>query len=372
MKSILSINHLLIGTLCILNGIANAEREIIDLGTLNGANQAFASSINNQGQIVGWAGTNFPSSQGYACLYDSNGSGSSLRLSTQNSDAASINNNGQIVGSSRVSGYMKACLFDPSGAGKNINLGTLGGGWNPRFAFDLNDNKQIVGMANIRACLFDSTGAGNNIDLKTLGGRESYAFAINNSGDIVGTAQNASSIERACLFDASGGGNNIDLGSLGGDSSLAYANSNNGLIGGYAYTLSGFMHACLFDPTGAGNNIDLGTLGGIKSSVYSINDIEQIIGMAYNADGMELPCLFDPSGNGNNIDINALLPQDSGWILTHAYSINDNGWIVGQGINPAGEIHAYLLTPEPTSLLLFGLAGVALRQKKKANPACSD
>jgi probable HAF family extracellular repeat protein len=43
------------------------------------------------------------------------------------------------------------------------------------------------------------------------------------------------------------------------------------------------------------------------------------------------------------MDLNDLIPADSGWVLYSASSINDNGQIVGNGMNPDGEQgHAYL------------------------------
>ena len=38
-----------------------------------------------------------------------------------------------------------------------------------------------------------------------------------------------------------------------------------------------------------------------------------------------------------------------GWILEGAAAINDSGQIVGYGADPAGSLHAYLLTPLPAA-----------------------
>jgi probable HAF family extracellular repeat protein len=46
-------------------------------------------------------------------------------------------------------------------------------------------------------------------------------------------------------------------------------------------------------------------------------------------------------------NLNNLIDPANGWFLLEAFEINDMGQIVGQGINPYGEEHAFLLTPVP-------------------------
>jgi hypothetical protein len=63
-------------------------------------------------------------------------------------------------------------------------------------------------------------------------------------------------------------------------------------------------------------------------------------------------------------DLNSLLPPNSGWTISAAFSINDSGQIVGDGVNPEGESAIFLLSPvlpEPStecslSILIFALA----------------
>ena len=45
------------------------------------------------------------------------------------------------------------------------------------------------------------------------------------------------------------------------------------------------------------------------------------------------------------MDLNSLIATNSGWTLQSANAINDNGQIVGYGINPSGQMDAFLLTP---------------------------
>ena len=112
--------------LLVLGSPVFAYQQVIDLGTLGGTSSR-ASSINDSGQIVGYA-TN---SSGYkrACLFDSTGGSANTDLGTlggSQSNAYSINNNGKIVGYA-IDNYCStyACLFNSTGGGNNKNLGTL-------------------------------------------------------------------------------------------------------------------------------------------------------------------------------------------------------------------------------------------------------
>jgi len=352
--------------LCPTSLPADIIYKVIDLGTLGG-DYSIAYSINNAGQIVGYAAN----SEGdwRATLFDPTGAVNNIDLGTIGGDesgAFSINDAGQIVGEAQNSqGWYRATLFDPSGVnttetGNNIDLGTLGG--YASAARSINDAGQIVGKAinsqgEWSATLFDPTGAGNNIDLGTLGGYRSGAYSINDAGQIVGEAINSQGWDHATLFDPTGSGNNIDLGTLGGEESYAWSINDAGQIVGLSHNSQVWPRATLFDPTGSGNNIDLGTLGGTCSQALSINNAGQIVG--YAADDSQVLChatLFDPSGAGNNIDLNTLIDPASGWTLTYnAYDINASGWIVGQGYNQKGERHAFLLVPKQPCL--YTLAG---------------
>jgi len=326
--------------------------EIIDLGTLGG-NFSRVGSINDAGQIVGEAAHN----QGWvhATLFDATGASNNIDLGTLEgggrSCALSISSAGQIVGTAFTSeGVERATLFDPTGAGNNINLGTLGGDWSR--ARSINNAGQIVGPADYGlgvweydACLFDMTGIGNNVDLGRLGGDWSVAYSINNTGQIVGKAQDSEGRSHATLFDTTGAGDNLDLGTLGGERSTALAINDSGRIVGLAENNSDDSRATLFDSTGAGNNIDLGTLGGDESGAVAVNDTGQIVGWAYNSQRNHRATLFDHTGAGNNIDLNNLIDPASGWTLISAHDINNSGWIVGNGFNPQGEYHAFLLVP---------------------------
>jgi uncharacterized membrane protein len=158
----------------------------------------------------------------------------------------------------------------------------------------------------------------------------------------------------------------MDLGALAGYyySDARFINNNDQIVG-CAFNVNDERHACIFDASGGGANISLGTLPGYNySEALCINDNGQILGIAYNNFGSLRPCLFDPTGNGNNIDLINQIDPSCGWVSGSVYGINNNGWIVGEVYNSAGEWHAILITPEPATILLFGLASLALRKKR--------
>jgi probable HAF family extracellular repeat protein len=346
-----------------LNTSAIAYRQIIDLGP------GTAYSINDNGQVVGKSGD-------HAFLYKSS-DGSKIDLGTlgdSQSVAYSINNAGRIVG--QADGW--ACLFDSTGGGTNNLLGGTGFGG---IAYSINNSDRIVGASgNGHACFFSLFR-----DLGTLNlDMTSTAYSINDNGRVVGISRltNTSGTGgRACLFDPSGQGDNTYLGGLGGFGSEAYSININDLIVGeaalYRDPLSTdplISHACIFDSTGGRNNTDLGTLGGGGSCAEFVNSNDQIVGYAYDIIGGPpsspyihsnfRACLFDPTGQENNIDLNTLIDPHSGWILKGARCINNSGWIVGSMINTNDETHAFLLTPEPATLLIFGLGAALLRKRK--------
>ncbi|MGA2678585.1 MAG: DUF3466 family protein [Sedimentisphaerales bacterium] len=362
--------------LLVLGSPVFAYQQVIDLGALGGYQYSKATSINDNGQIVGYAynSVDLPSNR-RACFFDSSGGGANTNLGTlggSQSCAYSINNNGNIVGNAidSLGWTYYACSFDSTGGGNNKNLGY-------NIASCINNKGYVVGQSGSHAIV--STKPEQTwpmgYDLGTLGGSASYAYSINNSYQVVGWADCVSNYPNpshyhACLFDVPHGTNNIDLGTFGGDYSIAYSINDSGLIVGQAdystvYTpiLQSYYHACIFDASGGGANIDLGTLGGLKSAALFVNNENQVVGYASDSSGQRKACLFDSTGQGNNINLNDLIDPSSGWILESANCINNNGWIVGYGTYN-GLDQAFLLTPEPTSAILLVIGATLLRRKK--------
>src|SRR2546423_11174985 len=112
------------------------------------------------------------------------------------------------------------------------------------------------------------------VDLGTLGGDFSSATAINQSGQVVGTASTADGTKRAFLWSL---GTMRDLGSLGGSNSHAAAINSTGKVAGWAETTSGNSHACTFD---GATVVDLHPPRFKNSYAQGINDAGVVVGRA--------------------------------------------------------------------------------------------
>ncbi len=89
---------------------------------------------------------------------------------------------------------------------------------------------------------------------------------------------------------------------------------------------------------------DLGTMGFLYVQPYAINASGAAVGQVSNGGPGSVRAFIWQTGVLT--DLNTLIPPDSGWVLTIATSINDNGQIAGAG-TVAGQRHAFLLTPTP-------------------------
>ena len=170
-------------------------------------------------------------------------------------------------------------------------------------------------------------------------GSPACAWAVNNSGDVVGFGADAGGNHRPFLLPS--GGAMVDLGTLGGPSGEAFDISETGYIAGQADVGVGRPHAFVRAPGAAGLQ-DLGTLGGPASAARAVNDTGAVVGESWTSDG--LVHAFVAHGAQMH-DLNSRIPPGSGWVLSHASGINSDGWIVGWGLYQ-GKQRGFLVTPE--------------------------
>ncbi|MBX7074793.1 MAG: hypothetical protein K1X71_16755 [Pirellulales bacterium] len=349
-----------------------------DLGDLPGElDTSFALGMNDLGQVVGYSYT--PSDHAFLWTsgsgmqdigYLPGGGGAGY------SRAWDINNLGQVAGESAAATGNRAFLWT-SGDGMQ-NLGDLPGGGDSSIALGINDAGQVVGYSRAatgdRAFLWTSGGGMQNLGDLPGGGDSSAAFGINNSGQVVGYSV-APTGGRATLWTSGGGMQ--DLGDLPGGTDLSFAQAINdaGQVVGYSSAAAG-NRAFLW--TSGGGMQNLGDLpgGSDLSSAYGINEAGQVVGVSNAATGDRA---FLWEGGVGMQDINGLLDgSGAGWTLRNAWDINAQGQIVGLGINPQGEGHAYLLTvnqpptAEANGAYLFNssnaLSGIGLSSAGSADP----
>lgn len=120
---------------------------------------------------------------------------------------------------------------------------------------------------------------GKFTNLGTLGGWATFAEAIDDHGEVVGSSLRAQStrkhgVTHAFLWSE---GKMTDLGTLGGTYSEARAINDHGQIVGSSSTRDGHYHAVLWQH---GKITDLGTLGGLDSQAVAINERGQVVGLS--------------------------------------------------------------------------------------------
>ncbi|AGY60562.1 DUF3466 family protein [Gloeobacter kilaueensis] len=129
------------------------------------------------------------------------------------------------------------------------------------------------------------------IALGTLGGRVSNATAINESGNIVGNAENEEGCARAFLYKQDGN-KLINLGTLGGLQSSASAINSRGFVVGSAEIEDGVYHAFLYG-SNSRELIDINVFEHARSDAKAINEQGHIVINSYSADKLTETLLFN-------------------------------------------------------------------------------
>ena len=317
---------------------------VIDLGTFGGARSA-AFGINNSGQVTGFAQTVDGRSQAF--VYTAGALFNLGTLGGGDSYAYRISDSGFVIGRAN-NAASKSRAFVTLLNNAMFDISSLDGRLGGSFSVSLGVNAlgQVVGYfhtanqhmaARNRVFLYSNHQV---TDLGTFGGADGIVTAINDSGQMVGsygTEPEADYAERTAFLYS--GGSVINLGTLGGKVTAATDLNNVGQVVGYSQTRNSECHGFIY----SGSTLtDLGTLpGGTQSFAYGINNSGQVVGASDSVVSTLHAFLYS---GGRMKDLNALIPANSGWVLTEARDINDGGQIVGTGIKD-GQERAFLLTP---------------------------
>jgi uncharacterized membrane protein len=270
-----------------------------------------------------------------------------------------LNDSGDIVGTSLVGQQTTGFLFS---GGLTTTLSVPGSA--NTFAYGINSSGLIVGTAN-------SLGAGTfgfiRIDdlytpITVPGASGTTVREINDAGQIVGYSADAAGRETG--FVITGGESTesafsessfIPISVPGSCSTFAYSLNNRGEIAGYFTNDAGNATGFLFED-GVYHTINVP--GSSDTFVYGINDAGQIVGSFIDEYGTH--GFLDSNGIFTVFDAPDTLPTSG----TFARDINNGGQILVWG-NGSGTFLATEI-PEPTSMCLAGavLAGMLIFRKR--------
>lgn len=141
---------------------------------------------------------------------------------------------------------------------------------------------------------------------------------------------------------------------------VATAINNNGQVLGHSFDEAGVRNPVVWTD---GAIEMLGDIPNADTYAKDLNDDGLVVGWAaqdidINEEGA---FLWDLERNPHNLN-DLLDDSGDGWVLERAHAINNNGCIVGRGINPAGARRGFLLTPvpEPSTFALLAMMTVGL------------
>jgi probable HAF family extracellular repeat protein len=218
----------------------------------------------------------------------------------------------------------------------------------------INDRGDVVGTASNwrgepRAVVWTSDGTVREITgLPT--GQWSGAYGINSAGDVVGVVVPPGAFstplggrgagQRAFLRSTAGKLRWLD--GLGGETAPVAINARGDVVG-WSQDRAGSPRAVLWPASGGVR--DLGTLGGARSTAVGINSAGQVVGWADNAAGLIRAFIWSASEGMR--DLGTLGGQQS-----QAMGINDAGWVVGAARDASERRLAFIWTPD------IGMRGV--------------
>jgi probable HAF family extracellular repeat protein len=346
---------------------------LTDLGALAEGVSSFAVSINGIGDVAGLSQNGLidpltGTPEQYAVVWN-NGQIINLgSLGGNGSAATAINNRNQVVGGAAntvsdpfslltiiggptLATQTRAFLWEN---GAMRDLGTLGGP--DSFAWFVNEGGQIAGVSYTDSTPNDTTGIptvhpflwknGRMLDLGSLGGTYADVYGFNNRGQVVGPMTlPGDEIQHPYLWSD---GALFDLGTLGGSNGEPRGVNESGEVVGLADLPNGLHNGFLWK---SGVMTDLGNLG-LTSAALAINSKGQVVGGSRVSRVPSLVSAFLWEKGGPMINLNTLIPANSSLHLTEAFSINERGEIMGRGVPPGISVddvetlgHAFVLIP---------------------------
>jgi probable HAF family extracellular repeat protein len=364
-----------------LSAQQHTRYNVIDLGTLGGT-FSWAQGLNNRGQASGFS--TLPEGNRHGLFWQDGVITDLGTLGGPNSTAFGIS------ASDEIAGFAETSTPDPLGEdffgsgnhlislpfvwqnGVMTTLPTLGG--NNGAAVGINNQGQVVGEAENATP--DPTCAGPQVlqvkpviwtkgkvqELPTFpGDPKGLALNINGRGQAVGWSGDCiTGGVHALLWDK---GTVTDLGNLGGTINNFALNINyqGQVVGNSALPGNTTDHAFLWED---GVMTDLGTLpGDVGSGAGGINSKRQVTGISCD---VNFDCRAFLWQNGVMTGLNDLIPANSPLFLINAGGINARGQIAGLAFQTStGEFHAFLATPMHGGVASESTTAAAHRRGRK-------
>ncbi|WP_426193475.1 PKD domain-containing protein [Massilia sp. DWR3-1-1] len=340
-------------------------KRVLGLGTLGGSS-AYASGINDRGQVTGFSTRDDGAVPRYGAFRWSAASGM-LDLGTfdgGNAEGSAINHLGEVVGN--AGGALRPVRAFRWNATSGLeDLGTLSTDLSAALA--LNDSGLVAGFSNAAdgfAHSFVWTRSGGIEDIGTLGGLFSYPQAVGARGEVAGYSDTPAGRYHAYFWTRAAGMR--DLGTLNGTESFVLAMSRQAQIAGVINLDSGYQRAISW--TASTGMLDLGTLGGSGSRAASVNNQGQVVGWAH--DSRQAMRAFTWTRAQGLADLNArLVNAPAGLVLESAEAVADNGTIVASSnaglvlLRPLGQatLGAPVVGPIQAPALVRAGAAATLR-----------
>lgn len=249
-------------------------------------------------------------------------------------EAADVNNGGAVVGTITSATASQAVVW-PAGANRPIGLGYLPGGPPRSFGYAINDKGQVAGTAarpsypDAAGVLFN--GPGGIRDLQP--GAFTNAFDVNNGGVVLGSPRAGTSNPFL-----SSPGSITTISCLSGVGALRNRLNDGGtVVGQNAQNLPARWRAGVCTP--------LPLPGGYKFNlVRAINNAGTMVGNVANSDFGGRAVIW-PAGGGVKF-LDDVVPAGTGWKLTVALDISDAGHVIGTGEFNGRDDVPFLYTPD--------------------------
>ena len=306
-------------------------------------------------------------------------------LGGSTSTGTAINNNGYAVGSSLTAGGATHAFEWNPNTQAMTDLGVLSG-QTSSVANSINDNNLVGGQSGNAAftgtpSALTSLGAGAVYSLNDFG--VGIGETPRGSGGTYTASWNASNTQTNYFTVLGLNTEGTAIGPLGEFAGIQTTPSGtNGYYDSTGSTLEYTNNLGTFIPAQInGSNVIAGQDNGDhEAAIYTISTLtETILGKLSPSDasstanginsagtvvGTSGNAGFEWTSSGGMVSLTSMLgSQYSGWTMISASAINDNGQILAEGSYNGGPNQAVILslpTPEPSSIVLLGIAAIGL------------